>query len=103
MSKLRGGFLDIRVHTRRYENIPYEDRMCPVCNAAVENEFHLVLECSLYTTARQKYIPKYYFTHPSYDKFKELMSKQNPILLLNICKFVVFALKLRYSYLTTNV
>ena len=63
----------------------------------------LLFECSLYTTARQKYIPKYYFTHPSYDNFKELMSKQNPILLLNICKFVVFALKLRDTYLTTNV
>ena len=26
MSKLRGGFLDLRVDTGRYENIPYEDR-----------------------------------------------------------------------------
>lgn len=103
MSKLRGGFLDLRVHTGRYENTPYEDRMCPVCNTAVENEFHLLFECSLYMTARQKYIPKYYFTHPSYDKFKELMLKQNPILLLNICKFLVFALKLRDTFLTTNV
>ena len=71
MSKLKGGFLDIRVYTGILENIPYEDRMCPVCNTAVENEFHLLLECSLYTTARQKYISKFYFTHPSYDKFKE--------------------------------
>ena len=41
MTKLRGGLLELRANTGRYENLAYEERNCLVCNVAIENEFHV--------------------------------------------------------------
>ena len=40
VTKLRGGLLELRANTGRYENQAYGERICPVCNVAIENEFH---------------------------------------------------------------
>ena len=74
--------------------------MCLVCNTAIENEFHFLFECCQYNSIREIYIPKYYFTYPSYDKFKELLTKKKTILLLHVCKFVSAALKQREIFLS---
>ena len=95
MAQLRGGLLELRANTGRYENICYEERLCLICNGEIENEYHFLLECSQYKTIRELYIPKYYFIYPSYFKFKELLTKKNIIVLLNVCKFVVAAMKQR--------
>jgi len=38
---------------------PLSERHCLFCNL-LEDEYHLVLECYLYSTLRKLYIPKYY-------------------------------------------
>ena len=95
MTKLRGGLLELRANTGRYENLAYEERICLVCNAAVENEFHFLLECCQYNSIRENCIPNYYFTYPTNVKFKQLFTNTTPVVLLKVCKFVVAALKQR--------
>ena len=101
MTKLWGGLLELRANTGRYENLAYEERICLVCNVAIENEFHFLLECcqyisiSQYNSIREIYIPKYYFTCPTNVKFKQLSSNTTPVVLLKVCKCFVAALKQR--------
>ena len=56
----------------RPNRIPINDRKCRVCNV-LEDEYHFVIECSLYKELRDKYIPKYYWLRPSMFKFVQLM------------------------------
>ena len=43
----------------RPNRIPIDERKCITCNK-LEDEFHFLLECSLYNDLRNQYIKKYY-------------------------------------------
>ena len=76
--------------------IPYERRYCLCCNTIdLEDEFHFVLICPIYSEVRQKYIPKYYRVRPSMYKFLQLMSTENVSLLRKLSSFVHNAFILR--------
>ena len=102
ITKLRGGLLDLRANTGRYENIPYEDRICLMCKTSIEDEFHFIFECNNYGSIRQNFIPEYYYVHPSYEKFKDLMTRRNHDTLLNIARYVIVAMKHRESFITAT-
>ena len=66
MTKLRGGLLELRANTGRYKNLAYEERICLVCNVAIENEFHFLLECCQYNSIRpNKKIPVFPVPRPT--------------------------------------
>ena len=46
-----------RIDTGRYEGLPIDQRLCPFCNV-LEDEKHVVLECSLYDDIRSDLIDK---------------------------------------------
>ena len=102
ITKLRGGLLDLRANTGRYENIPYEDRICLMCKTSIEDEFHFIFECNNYGSIRQNFIPEYYYVHPSYEKFKDLMTRRKHDTLLNIARYVIVAMKHRESFITAT-
>ena len=102
LTKLRGGLLDLRANTGRYVNIPYKDRICLICKTSIEDEFLFLFECNNYVSIRQNLIPEYYYVHPSYEKFKELMTRRNHDTLLNIARYVIVAMKHRESFITTT-
>ena len=52
MSKFRCGVAPIRLETGRYENIPENERKCPICKDFVENEIHVLLHCNFYNSLR---------------------------------------------------
>jgi hypothetical protein len=52
LAKFRCGVAPIRLETGRYENMPVNARLCPICKNAVETEKHVLLECSTYQTIR---------------------------------------------------
>jgi hypothetical protein len=33
----------------RHQNIPLENRLCPICKLEIENEYHFVIECNKVT------------------------------------------------------
>ena len=53
--------------------VPFDERKCVVCQK-LEDEYHFVLECSLYSELRKKFISKYYWKNPSMFKFIEFLN-----------------------------
>ena len=51
-AKFRCGTAPIKLETGRYEGLAVEDRICPICQKGVEDEQHVLLECSLYDDIR---------------------------------------------------
>jgi hypothetical protein len=53
-------------HKLQIERGRYTDRTCPVCQSSrVEDEYHYIRVCPLYSEVRLKYIQSYYFVRPS--------------------------------------
>ena len=62
LSKLRVSSHRLAIESGRWARptrIPIGERKCVNCNI-LEDEFHFVIECNMYTDLRIKYIPKYY-------------------------------------------
>ena len=55
----------------RPERTPFDDRKCKLCHK-LEDEYHIVLECPLYTDLRKQTISKFYWGRPNMPKFIEL-------------------------------
>ena len=72
------------------------ERNCLFCNL-LEDEYHFVLECNLFTTLRKLYKPNYYRTRPNMLKMYELINVGNSKVLKNISIFINKAFKLRNS------
>jgi hypothetical protein len=89
----------LRVETGRWERpvVPPESRYCPSCPGKIEDEFHLILECTRFTNDRKRLIPKYYWHRPSMIKVVDLLSSNRKSLLQRIAKFVHLALKTRQN------
>ncbi len=52
-TKFRCGVASIRLETGRYENLPEEQCLCPMCDSQViESEIHLLTKCNLYIDLR---------------------------------------------------
>ena len=49
LAKFRCGVAPIRVETGRYERLPLNIRLCPFCNAEIEDELHVLTVCPMYT------------------------------------------------------
>ena len=75
--KFRGGLLELRANTGRFESIPFNERICQVCNSDIETEFHFLLICPYFDHLRQEFISSYFYMHPSEVKFKILMNKDD--------------------------
>lgn len=58
LAKFRCGVAPLRLETGRYENIPEEQRLCPICELAVENEVHVLFHCPLYQSLRNDIVNK---------------------------------------------
>ena len=83
LSKLRVSSHRLEVESDRWvrpRRIPVHKRKCIVCQV-VEDEFHFIIECPLYTELRRKYNPNYYYRRPSMLKFVELINTHNSRLL----------------------
>ena len=52
LMKFRCGVAPLRVETGRYENVPFNERYCFNCPTMVEDEFHVLLKCPIYSHIR---------------------------------------------------
>ena len=78
--------------------VPFDERKCVVCQK-LEDEYHFVLECSLYSELRKKFISKYFWKNPSMFKFIELLNSTNMGCIRRLCCFIFHAFKLRTELL----
>ncbi len=89
-ARVRSGIAPIRIELGRYDHgiyVPVENRICQICNAAVEDEKHILLNCVYYNDLLVKLlndassIDDHFNEMSEDDKFIFLMS--NP----NVCTF----------------
>jgi len=71
---------------RKPESVPFDQRVCSLCNV-LEDEFHFVLKCEKYNELRSRYIKKFYWKHPSMDKFIHLLKEDNHKVIRNLAVF----------------
>ena len=98
LSKLWVSSHCLEIEAGRWVSITVNDRKCAVCQV-LEDEYHFVLECRMYTELRPKYIPRYYWRRPRMFKFVELINTSNTRYLKNLGVFVYQALKTRTQQL----
>ena len=60
LEKLRIGCHNLRVETGRYDKIPLDERICPLCSGNnIEDEIHLLLlDCQTYSSTRDIFLSK---------------------------------------------
>ena len=77
------------VETGRWFNVPYNERLCELCNEAkIGDEYHYLLECSSLSNIRKNYLQRRYCTRPNIIKFNEIMSTCNIKKLKKLCIFI---------------
>ena len=94
---------DLRIESGRYNNTARNDRLYFLCNLyEIEDEFHFILKCPMYTQLRSLYLMKYcmYYTRPSVFKLIKLLSVNNISELCKLRKFLKCATELRSEYFT---
>ena len=62
---------------------PVQERLCNNYNR-LEDEYHFVMECSLYNSLRRKYIDQVYWHRPSLYKFVNLITSDNTGTITNL-------------------
>ena len=90
----------LRVETGRWDRpvTPRVRRFCIVCNI-IEDEYHFMLECPLYSDIRTKFIPRQFHTRPSMFKLSQLINTCNERQIRGVAKFTHFAFKIRDSHI----
>ena len=85
LAQMRCGSAPINIKLGRYRNgvyLPAEMRLCPICNEGVEDEKHVILECSFYDDLREKLLDVACAMDPFFEnlddnvKFVQLMSDE---------------------------
>jgi hypothetical protein len=56
MAKFRCGTAPIRIETGRYEGLLECHRYCPYCSHTVEDEYHVLFQCPLYSDLREEFV-----------------------------------------------
>ena len=98
LTKFRLSSHDLAIERGRFEHIERNNRLCRYCNLnMIENEYHFLLVCPLYRDLRKKYFQIYYCHWPTMNKFDDLMAKTSKHAILNLSKFVFYAMRLRDS------
>lgn len=84
MANFRSSEHNLTVEKSRHIDLNREFRDCIHCTAVLEDEFHFVLICPLYSNIRSLYIPKYFVKNTTLHKFYGLICRQKVIKLLEI-------------------
>ena len=89
----------LMIEKGRYYGLERDFRCCPYCEVLVEDEYHFLLICPLYTEIREKFLPNTFTNQPSEDKFLKLMSSGNETVIRNCAMYIFYALKERSEFL----
>ena len=103
MSRLRMSSHRLEIETGRWRkpiSTPIEQRKCKFCNV-LEDEFHFIIECTLYADLRRQYINRNYWVHPNYIKFVELINTANVVDIKKLASYIYYAFEKRTLLLST--
>jgi hypothetical protein len=97
LSRLRTSSHRLNIESGRWHKprpIPRNERKCDVCNI-LEDEFHFLFECQMYSEYRKKYIKPYYWRNPNIPKFISLLNSSNKQEIKNLAVYVYKSVQLR--------
>ena len=91
--KFRLSCHDLEINRGRFNNTEKENRKCKFCKNKVEDEYHFLLICPLYSGLHKQYIPEKFFLQPNLHRFNMLMSAKSdtPISRLSLYIYYAFA------------
>jgi hypothetical protein len=101
LSNFRCSSHQLMIEKGRHIGLPVEDRICFHCKQSVENEYHFVIVCPLYSDLRNLYIPQKYFAAPNLHGFHLLISNTNVEVLRKLAMYLYYANKIRDSYVVS--
>ena len=97
MSKIRMSSHRLEIEAGRWhrpQSISLDDRKCRICGT-LEDEFHFILECTLFEDLRKRYTKRYFWVRPNIPKFVELMTSGNKHIIRNLGNYTFECLKIR--------
>ena len=104
LAKLRTSSHRLEVEMGRWarpERVAFENRKCKHCQI-LEDEFHFILECPLYSNIRTLYVKRYFYTRPNMFKLTELVSSNSKKQIRNLATFIFKAFEERNRILYIN-
>jgi hypothetical protein len=103
LSQFRLSAHKLNIESYRFTNVDRDTRLCKCCNMnMVENEYHFLLICPLYSVLRKRYFSNYYCQWPNLNKFRSLLSVSSNKCLYKLAKYLNDANKMREDYLDKN-
>ena len=101
LAKLRVSSHRLEIEAGRWikpNKTPRENRKCKHCNC-LEDEFHFLFECTLFSNLRTTYFKPYYRIHSSMFKTTELLNSENEADIKRLATYVYKAFELRSDIL----
>ena len=104
-AQFRFGILPLQIEVGRFRNMQLNERICPICSSAVEDEIHFLCQCPLYNHLRNPLFNSARAEEPTFshmdvlDKFVYLMSNHQR----NVMKYLAKAVPLRTECLYYNI
>ena len=99
LASFRSSSHSLMIEKGRHFGIPREFRTCFYCENCIEDEFHFVMTCPVYSEVRMKYIPNVYLTNANEESFYSLMSSSDRQIIRNIAMYIFYAFKERDRHL----
>ena len=101
ISRIRLSSHKLAIETGRHHKIEREQRICDICKSTdIEDEYHFIIICPIYSDLREQHINKFYYKRPSVMKFIELLNSQSKVKLNNLAQYINKAFE-RRKYLTS--
>ena len=106
MSQFRAGTHMLEIERGRYitPKIPRKDRTCIKCQGELEDEYHFIMNCSLYKNERDKLFHKIknvycQFSHiRKLEQFIFLFNNENPAILSWVGNYINISMEIRKQY-----
>ena len=100
MTRLRVSSHRLQIENGRWARpnaLPIHDNKSLECNV-VEDEYHFVLECIIYTDLRTQYIPNYYRCRHNMYTYVDLLNVENPTITNRRVVYIYKAFESRSNY-----
>ena len=103
LARFRCGSHKLSIERLRYTNCERNQRLCKYCQTlniqCIEDEYHFLLICPLYSELRNKYLGRYFRNdYPSIDKFNRILNCTKVNELKDLGAFVYYAMILYSDY-----
>ena len=92
--KYRTGNHRLPVETRRWEDIPLNERKCKICTTDdIGDEYHYLFTFDFFKSDRKLYLKPYFYVKPNICKYVELFNSTNEATLIKLPKFVAIIME----------